>query len=79
MEMSHPNPEALIGGGAQLALDDLNTRLAGADFSARGLSVSEAPVARDATNPATWGKVGRNEPCPCGSGKKYKHCHGALV
>jgi len=21
-------------------------------------------------------KVGRNEPCPCGSGKKYKHCHG---
>jgi preprotein translocase subunit SecA len=24
-------------------------------------------------------KVGRNEPCPCGSGKKYKHCHGALA
>jgi preprotein translocase subunit SecA len=23
-------------------------------------------------------KIGRNEPCPCGSGKKYKHCHGAL-
>ncbi|MEL0056475.1 MAG: SEC-C metal-binding domain-containing protein, partial [Methylophilaceae bacterium] len=23
-------------------------------------------------------KVGRNDPCPCGSGKKYKHCHGAL-
>ncbi|WP_201771606.1 SEC-C metal-binding domain-containing protein, partial [Pseudohaliea rubra] len=23
-------------------------------------------------------KVGRNEPCPCGSGKKYKQCHGAL-
>jgi len=21
-------------------------------------------------------KVGRNDPCPCGSGKKYKHCHG---
>ena len=27
-------------------------------------------------NPASWGKVGRNEDCPCGSGKKYKHCHG---
>ena len=26
--------------------------------------------------PATWGKVGRNKSCPCGSGKKYKHCHG---
>jgi preprotein translocase subunit SecA len=23
-------------------------------------------------------KVGRNDPCPCGSGKKYKHCHGKL-
>jgi preprotein translocase subunit SecA len=31
---------------------------------------------RDPTNPASWGKVGRNEDCPCGSGKKYKHCHG---
>jgi preprotein translocase subunit SecA len=31
---------------------------------------------RDPNNPATWGKVGRNEDCPCGSGKKYKHCHG---
>ncbi len=27
-------------------------------------------------DPSTWGKTGRNEPCPCGSGKKYKHCHG---
>ncbi|MGN6306038.1 MAG: preprotein translocase subunit SecA, partial [Mesorhizobium sp.] len=34
---------------------------------------------RDPANPATWGKVGRNESCPCGSGKKYKHCHGAFA
>lgn len=34
---------------------------------------------RDANDPSTWGKVGRNEACPCGSGKKYKHCHGAFV
>ena len=27
-------------------------------------------------DPSTWGKVARNKPCPCGSGKKYKHCHG---
>jgi preprotein translocase subunit SecA len=33
-------------------------------------------IERDPKNPATWGKVGRNEACPCGSGKKYKHCHG---
>ncbi|WP_142849307.1 preprotein translocase subunit SecA [Telmatospirillum sp. J64-1] len=31
----------------------------------------------DPNNPATWGNVQRNSPCPCGSGKKYKHCHGA--
>jgi len=31
------------------------------------------------TDPAAWdGQVSRNAPCPCGSGKKYKHCHGAL-
>ena len=34
------------------------------------------PENRDPKNPATWGKVGRNEVCPCGSGKKYKQCHG---
>jgi len=28
-------------------------------------------------NPSTWGRVSRNQACPCGSGKKYKHCHGA--
>jgi preprotein translocase subunit SecA len=32
----------------------------------------------DRNDPATWGKVRRNEQCPCGSGKKYKHCHGAF-
>ena len=31
----------------------------------------------DPDDPTTWGKVGRNSACPCGSGKKYKHCHGA--
>ena len=29
--------------------------------------------------PAGWDRTGRNAPCPCGSGKKFKHCHGALV
>ena len=33
---------------------------------------------RDPADPRTWGKVSRNEACPCGSGKKYKHCHGAF-
>jgi len=34
---------------------------------------------RDPKNPASWGKVGRNEDCPCGSGRKFKHCHGRHV
>jgi len=33
----------------------------------------EQPIVREGR------KVGRNEPCPCGSGKKYKHCHGQLA
>ena len=36
-------------------------------------------VALDPNDPATWGKVPRNAACPCGSGKKYKHCHGAIA
>ena len=32
----------------------------------------------DPNNPETWGKISRNDLCPCGSGKKYKHCHGQI-
>jgi len=40
---------------------------------------AQRAIERDPKNPATWGKVGRNESCPCGSGKKYKHCHGRFA
>jgi preprotein translocase subunit SecA len=50
---------------------------------ARGAAERRAPLqtrrssgALDPKDPSTWGKVARNAPCPCGSGKKYKHCHG---
>ncbi|MDG1117925.1 MAG: preprotein translocase subunit SecA [Flavimaricola sp.] len=33
----------------------------------------------DEADPATWGDPGRNDDCPCGSGKKFKHCHGRLA
>ncbi len=36
-------------------------------------------IDRNPKDPASWGKVGRNESCPCGSGKKYKHCHGRFA
>jgi preprotein translocase subunit SecA len=39
---------------------------------------SSSGGAFDPADPETWGKTGRNAPCPCGSGKKYKHCHGRL-
>jgi preprotein translocase subunit SecA len=42
-----------------------------------GLWPEDLPV--DPNNPKTWDKVQRNAPCPCGSGRKYKHCHGALA
>ncbi|HWU62262.1 MAG TPA: preprotein translocase subunit SecA, partial [Ensifer sp.] len=49
------------------------------EFSAVQALMAAAPdTAREPNEPSTWGYVGRNEPCPCGSGKKYKHCHGAL-
>ncbi len=32
----------------------------------------------DENDPATWGNPGRNDACPCGSGKKFKHCHGKV-
>src|SRR5258707_810374 len=35
-----------------------------------------AQTERNSNDPSSWGKVGRNEPCPCGSGKKFKHCPG---
>jgi len=33
----------------------------------------------DPADPATWRNVSRNAPCPCGSGKKFKHCHGKMA
>jgi preprotein translocase subunit SecA len=36
------------------------------------------PGGFDGNDSATWGNPGRNEICPCGSGKKFKHCHGQI-
>ncbi len=36
-------------------------------------------AAYNPNDPSSWGKVGRNAVCPCGSGKKYKHCHGRFA
>ena len=48
-----------------------------------GAESEAAPTSRrpgfDETDPATWGNPSRNDLCPCGSGEKFKHCHGRLV
>ena len=59
-------------------------RLTGDSAAGRGPTGPIAPGPTVAPEPITpvvreTRKVGRNEPCPCGSGKKYKHCHGALA
>jgi len=71
MQESHPAAPDLAGGdGALGPAPGGNGLLAGAAGAKGG---------RDPANPKSWGKVGRNEACPCGSGKKFKHCHGAFV
>ena len=45
-----------------------------------GVAVAEAATARPGFDPAdraTWGNPSRNDTCPCGSGLRFKHCHGA--
>ena len=53
--------------------DDFATAPLAPAFAGNGNGTARAVNPND---PTTWGKVGRNEACPCGSGKKYKHCHG---
>ncbi len=55
---------------------------AGASVSAQPATSAETGAAQEGfveDDPATWGNPGRNEPCPCGSGKKFKHCHGRMI
>lgn len=56
--------------------DELALAAAGAETLARA-GITRGPAEdRNPNDQGTWGKVGRNEACPCGSGKKFKHCHG---
>ena len=68
MEAHHIDPTT---GEDELAMSDAVATMA----RNAGANLSAAP-ARNPKDPSSWGKVGRNEACPCGSGKKFKHCHG---
>ena len=66
MQEVHEKPETLVGGESE------DTTLHKPETFRYG------EVEFDPNNPSTWGKISRNDPCPCGSGKKFKHCHGRL-
>lgn len=65
MEAVHEQPQSLVGSNAPEA-----------EAPAKPEPVRNAPFNKN--DPNTWGRVSRNDPCPCGSGKKYKHCHGRI-
>jgi len=67
-----PGPGAAMAGAGGAAADVI-------DRPRPGPARRMAAAAMDPANPETWGKVGRNAQCPCGSGKKYKHCHGKVA
>jgi len=78
MEVHHFDPTT---GEDEFALETANAGSnggGGAAKPARSRKAGAAAAAVDPADPATWGKVQRNALCPCGSGKKYKHCHGAF-
>lgn len=82
---SMPSPPPMFGshvdpatGEDEEALSRINAAIAAGEFTPVPLTGEDA-APRDPNNPESWGRVGRNEQCPCGSGKKYKHCHGATA
>jgi preprotein translocase subunit SecA len=77
MRAHHADP---FSGHDELALADAaiaaEGRAAPSAEKRAPLQTRKKADAVDPNDPATWGKTTRNAPCPCGSGKKYKHCHG---
>jgi preprotein translocase subunit SecA len=71
MKFQHADAPAATGTDGPVAAGPVANPAAAARGRARPVEPVETFV-RDSR------KVGRNEPCPCGSGKKYKHCHGRL-
>jgi preprotein translocase subunit SecA len=77
LRAQHEEVQPLLGGGDP----EMASAVPGAAGAAPGVRPAAASAAEPAVAPFVRSdrKVGRNEPCPCGSGKKYKPCHGALA
>jgi len=74
MEAHHFDPST---GEDEFALETANAG-DGRDVAVQPARSRKAAAALNPADPSTWGKVQRNALCPCGSGKKYKHCHGTF-
>ncbi|MGC1502593.1 MAG: preprotein translocase subunit SecA [Sulfitobacter sp.] len=57
----------------------MQTAAAAAAGGVPQIDPEKAVAGFDENDPGTWGSPGRNDDCPCGSGKKFKHCHGRLA
>jgi len=80
IELQMMPPEGL----APQPFGSINTRTENADDPAPApdpaqILRTKPGAERDPDDAATWGRVGRNETCPCGSGKKFKQCHGKIT
>jgi len=60
------------------AVENVQYQHAGYEEALAGAGADAPPAPKPAPFVRQMGKIGRNDPCPCGSGKKYKHCHGKL-
>ena len=69
---SHPDP------GSPVPLGETNYGMASTEEVFDGTAGLRGAVV-DPNDPETWRNVGRNAACPCGSGKKFKHCHGRMI
>jgi preprotein translocase subunit SecA len=89
VRMEAPPPEPAFPQGMQAIHEDPSRVTLGDDGASSGSQFDDGDVATlqrprgpkpaaDPNDPSTWGKVSRNAACPCGSGKKFKHCHGRM-
>jgi preprotein translocase subunit SecA len=79
MTRRHDTPESLGVSQVEFAMADAVLSGEGRPPAAaikQPVQLRRADGDVDPNDPTTWGKPSRNQPCPCGTGKKYKHCHG---
>ena len=79
-EYAEPEPVSPLAGLTEVHMDPLTgENAAQMGMLPDGLSAEQREALPITSLPDGWEHTGRNQACPCGSGKKFKHCHGALV